>query len=147
MSLAYLVWYIGPTSSRFQGSFNLSFPIHVFKPGWSATATADGMHSKTCESGHVLVSPCGSSKIETRFTRCGQRDWLECPPFGCGGEASECLGTSRNLESVVNTVLKNCQDFSAVSTGSTSNYESYFKSISFLLVHVFTLRTHVRRFS
>jgi len=76
-----------------------------------ATATADGMHPKTRESGHVLASPCGSSKTETRLTRCGQRDRLECPSFGCGGEASECLGTSRNLESVVNTVLKNCQDF------------------------------------
>ena len=147
MSLAYLVWYIGPTSSRFQRSFNLSFPIHLFKT-WIRLQLQQQMECirKACESGHVLASPCGSSKTETRFTRCGQRDRLECPPFGCGGEASECLGTSRNLESVVNTVLKNCQDFAALTTGSTSfNYVSYFESILFLLVHVFTLRTHVRR--
>ena len=30
----------------FQRSFNLSFPIHGFKPGWTATATADGILSE-----------------------------------------------------------------------------------------------------
>lgn len=145
MSLAYLVWYIRPTSSTFNAVSTYLFRYMVSNLDGLQLQQQMEFYPKTRESGHVLASPCGSSKTETRLTRCGQRDRLECPSFGCGGEASECLGTSRNLESVVNTVLKNCQDFAAVSTGSTSNYESYFEFILFLLVHVFTLRTHVRR--